>query len=221
MRIDVITIFPGYFAALDEALVGKARASGVLDIRVHDLRGHATDKHRSVDDEPFGGGPGMVMKPEPWFAAVEAIDGWERARRILLTPSGRRFDQAWSEELSGDEHLMLMCGRYEGVDERVATLATDELSIGDYVLAGGEAAALVVIEAVTRLVPGVIGDPASLAEESFTTGMLDYPHYTRPAEFRGMRVPEVLLGGDHAAIERWRRAEAERRTRARRPDLLA
>ena len=203
------------------ARAAAARASGVLDIRVHDLRGHATDKHRSVDDEPFGGGPGMVMKPEPWFAAVEAIDGWERARRILLTPSGRRFDQAWSEELSGDEHLMLMCGRYEGVDERVATLATDELSIGDYVLAGGEAAALVVIEAVTRLVPGVIGDPASLAEESFTTGMLDYPHYTRPAEFRGMRVPEVLLGGDHAAIERWRRAEAERRTRARRPDVLA
>lgn len=220
MRIDVITIFPAYFEPLGVALVGKARAAGVLDIGVHDLRAHATDKHRSVDDEPFGGGPGMVMKPEPWFAAVESIDGWERARRILLTPSGTRLDQRIAEDLSGAAHLIVMCGRYEGVDERVATLATDEISIGDYVLAGGEAAALVLIEAVTRLVPGVVGEPASLEEESFTTGRLDYPQYTRPAEFRGLRVPDVLLSGDHGAIERWRRREAEQRTRARRPDLL-
>jgi tRNA (guanine37-N1)-methyltransferase len=221
MRIDVITIFPGYVTApLEIALIGKARAAGVLDIAVHDLRDHSTDKHNSVDDEPFGGGPGMVMKPEPWFAAVESIRGWELARRILLTPAGRRFDQAAAEGLASAGHLILLCGRYEGIDERVATLATDEVSIGDYVVAGGESAALVVIEAVTRLVPGVVGEPASLSAESFTTGVLDHPHYTRPAEFRGMAVPDVLLSGDHGAIEAWRAAEAERRTRARRPDLL-
>ena len=222
MRIDIITIFPEYFSGpLDAALLGKARGSGLLDIRVHDLRAHTTDKHRSVDDDPFGGGPGMVMKVEPWFAAVEALERWESARRVLLTPAGRRFDQAAAEELAKIEHLILMCGRYEGVDERVAeSLATDEISVGDFVLAGGESAALIVVEAVTRLIEGVVGEPASLAEESFTTGMLDYPHYTRPAEFRGMSVPEVLLSGDHASIERWRRDEALRRTRARRPDLL-
>ena len=222
MRIDVVTIFPEYFAGpLDAALLGKARANGILDITVRDLRAHATDKHRSVDDEPFGGGPGMVMKPEPWFAAIEAIDGWESARRILLTPAGRRFDQKLAEELSTQPHLVLMCGRYEGVDERVAQgLTTDEISAGDFVLAGGEAAALIVIEAATRLVDGVIGEPASLVEESFTTGRLDYPHYTRPAEFRGMAVPDVLLSGNHAEIDRWRMDEAERRTAERRPDLL-
>ena len=175
MRIDVVTIFPEYFdGPLDAALLGKARAAGLLDIRVHDLRAHATDKHRSVDDDPFGGGPGMVMKVEPWFAAVEALEGWERARRVLLTPAGRRFDQSGAEDLAKSEHVILMCGRYEGVDERVAdVLATDELSVGDFVLAGGEAAALIVIEAVSRLVDGVVGEPASLDEESFTTGMLD------------------------------------------------
>ena len=222
MRIDVITIFPSYVEGpLREALVGKARDAGVLDIHVHDLRDHTTDKHRTVDDEPFGGGPGMVMKPEPWFAAVESIEGWERARRVVLTPAGRRLDQGLAEGLSGAEHLIVLCGRYEGIDERVTeALATDEISIGDYVLAGGESAALVLIEAVTRLVPGVVGEPASLAEESFTAGRLDYPHYTRPASFRGMDVPEVLLSGDHGAVDQWRRAEAERRTRARRPDLL-
>jgi tRNA (guanine37-N1)-methyltransferase len=222
MRIDVVTIFPEYFAGpLDAALLGKARERGLVDLRVRDLRTHSTDKHRTVDDEPFGGGPGMVMKPEPWFAAIEAIDGWEDARRILLTPAGRRFDQKVAEELSGVPHVVLMCGRYEGVDERVATaLATDEISAGDFVLAGGEAAALIVIEAVTRLLDGVVGTPESLVEESFTTGRLDYPHYTRPAEFRGMGVPGVLLSGNHAEIERWRRAEAERRTAERRPDLL-
>lgn len=221
MRIDVITIFPEYLAGpLEAALIGRARREGILDIRVHDLRAHTTDKHRSVDDEPFGGGPGMVMKPEPWFAAVEGIDEWERARRILLTPAGRRFDQMTAEALKAESHLILLCGRYEGIDERVAEhLATDELSIGDFVLQGGEAAALVVIEAVGRLVPGVVGEPQSLDEESFTTGMLDHPHYTRPAEFRGLQVPDVLLSGDHAAIDRWRREEALRRTRERRPDL--
>ena len=222
MRIDIVTIFPEYFAGpLDAALLGKARAKGLLDIRVHDLREHTHDRHRSVDDDPFGGGPGMVMKPEPWFEAVESIDGWQAARRVLLTPAGRRFDQSAGEQLADVPHVILMCGRYEGIDERVASgLATDELSIGDYVLAGGESAALVVVEVVTRLREGVIGEPASLLEESFTTGLLDYPHYTRPAEFRGMRVPEVLVSGDHAAIERWRRDQALERTKQRRPDLL-
>jgi tRNA (guanine37-N1)-methyltransferase len=221
MRIDVITIFPEYFAGpLDAGLLGKARVNMTLDIRVHDLRAHATDRHRTVDDEPFGGGPGMVMKPDPWFAAIEAIDGWERARRILLTPSGRRFDQRDAENLKLAGHLILMCGRYEGIDERVATIATDEISIGDYVLGGGESAAMVLIEAVGRLVEGVVGDPGSVIGDSFTTGLLDHPSYTRPAEFRGMPVPEVLLSGNHAEIERWRREEALRRTRERRPDLL-
>ena len=222
MRIDIVTIFPEYFTGpLDAALLGKARAKGLLDIKVHDLRAHTTDKHRTVDDEPFGGGPGMVMMAQPWFEAVEAIDGWERARRVLLTPAGRRFDQRAAEDLSGAEHMLLMCGRYEGIDERVALgLATDELSIGDYVLAGGESAALVVVEAVTRLVAGVVGEPASLVAESFSSGLLDYPQFTRPADFRGMRVPDVLLSGDHAAIERWRRDQALERTGARRPDLL-
>jgi tRNA (guanine37-N1)-methyltransferase len=222
MRIDIVTIFPEYFAGpLDAALLGKARAKGLLDIRVHDLRAHTTDRHRTVDDEPFGGGPGMVMKPQPWFEAVEAIDGWKGARRVLLTPAGRRFDQKTAEQLSAIEHVVLMCGRYEGIDERVAAgLATDEISIGDYVLAGGESAALVVVEAVSRLLAGVVGEPASLVEESFSTGLLDYPHFTRPAEFRGMAVPDVLLSGDHAAIERWRREQAIERTKERRPDLL-
>jgi tRNA (guanine37-N1)-methyltransferase len=222
MRIDIVTIFPDYFAGpLDAALLGKARTKRLLDIRVHDLRAHTTDRHRTVDDEPFGGGPGMVMKPEPWFDAVEAIDGWEGARRVLLTPAGRRFDQKTAEQLSAEPQIVLMCGRYEGIDERVSSgLATDEISIGDYVLAGGESAALVVVEAVSRLFAGVVGEPASLVEESFSTGLLDYPHFTRPAEFRGMPVPEVLLSGDHAAIERWRREQAIERTRERRPDLF-
>lgn len=221
MRIDVITIFPEFFdGPLRAALLGKARERGILDVRLHDLRDHTTDKHRSVDDEPFGGGPGMVMKPEPWFAAVESIDGWEGARRLLLTPAGRRFDQRAAEDLTTAGHLIVMCGRYEGIDERVATLATDEVSVGDYVLFGGEAAAVVVVEAVARLIPEVVGDPESVVQESFSSGLLDYPHYTRPAEFRGMGVPEVLLSGHHAEIERWRREQALQRTRARRPDLL-
>lgn len=223
MIIDVVTIFPEYFAGpLDAALLGKARARGLVEIRVHDLRDHAIDKHRTVDDEPFGGGPGMVMKPEPWFSAVESLPGWGDARRILLTPAGRRFTQDYAEDLSRASHLVLMCGRYEGVDERVAKgLATEEVSVGDYVLSGGESASMIVIEAVTRLIEGVVGKPDSLVEESFVGGTLDYPHFTRPAEFRGMRVPDVLLSGNHAEIERWRRQEALRRTAERRPDLLS
>ncbi|MGH2830891.1 MAG: tRNA (guanosine(37)-N1)-methyltransferase TrmD [Actinomycetota bacterium] len=216
-----MTIFPEFFAGpLGTSLIAKAVERGILRIAVHDLRASTTDRHRTVDDEPFGGGAGMVMKPEPWFAAVESIPGFEQGRRILFSPAGRRLDHALAAELATVEHMILMCGRYEGIDERVATLATDEVSIGDYVLAGGESAAIVVLEAVTRLVPGVVKERESVERESFAQGMLDYPHYTRPAEFRGMRVPEVLLSGNHAQIERWRREQALRRTRARRPDLL-
>lgn len=223
MRFDVVTIFPEFFAGpLDASLLGKARSKGLVEVTLHDLRDHTTDVHRTVDDEPYGGGVGMVMKPEPWFAAVEAIDGWEQARRILLSPAGRRMDQELVRELTGTPHLILMCGRYEGVDERVASgLATDEVSIGDYVIAGGEAAALVLIDAVARLVPGVVKEPASVEEESFgASGLLDYPHFTRPPEFRGMAVPDVLLSGNHAEIATWRRKQALERTKQRRPDLL-
>lgn len=222
-RIDICTIFPTYFdGPFREALLGKAIADGLLDIHLHDLRDHTSDKHRTVDDTPFGGGPGMVMKPEPWFDTVEAIPGWADARRILFTPAGRRVDQSVVEELVTCPHLILMCGRYEGVDERVSEhLATDELSVGDLVLSGGEVAAALLVEAISRLVDGVIGDPASVAEDSFTSGMLDFPHYTRPADYRGHEVPDVLRSGDHARIAAWRRDQAERRTRVRRPDLLA
>jgi tRNA (guanine37-N1)-methyltransferase len=223
MKFDVITIFPEFFAGpLDASLLGKARARGLVEVTLHDLRDHTEDVHRSVDDEPYGGGVGMVMKPEPWFAAVEAIDGGMDARRILLSPAGTRLDQQLVAELAEESHLVLMCGRYEGVDERVATgLATDEISIGDYVIAGGEAAALVLIDAVARLIPGVVKEPASVEEESFgPSGLLDYPHYTRPPEFRGMSVPDVLLSGNHGEIAAWRRKEALDRTKGRRPDLL-
>jgi tRNA (guanine37-N1)-methyltransferase len=223
MKFDVITIFPEFFTGpLDASLLGKARARGLVEVTLHDLRDHTEDVHRTVDDEPYGGGVGMVMKPEPWFAAVEAIGGGMDARRILLSPAGRRLDQQLVAELAGEPHLVLMCGRYEGVDERVATgLATDEISIGDYVIAGGEAAALVLIDAVARLIPGVVKEQASVEEESFgPSGLLDYPHYTRPPEFRGMSVPDVLLSGNHGEIAAWRRKEALDRTKGRRPDLL-
>jgi tRNA (guanine37-N1)-methyltransferase len=223
VRFDVVTIFPEFFSGpLDTSLLGKARARGLVEVTLHDLREHTDDPHRSVDDEPYGGGVGMVMKPEPWFAAVESIDGAMKAPRILLSPAGRRLDQQVVAELAAEPHLVLMCGRYEGVDERVATgLATDEISIGDYVIAGGEAAALVVIDAVARLVRGVVKEPASVEEESFgPSGLLDHPHYTRPPEFRGMRVPDVLLSGNHADIASWRHREALERTKRRRPDLL-
>jgi tRNA (guanine37-N1)-methyltransferase len=221
VRIDVFTIFPGlvsHFA--DQSLVGRARAAGTLDIRVHDLRSCATDPHRSVDDAPFGGGAGMVLRPEPIFAAVEAVDP---PRPLLyLGPAGRRFDQSVARELSTSEAgFSLLCGRYEGVDERVrAHLCDGELSIGDVVLAGGEVAAMVVIEAVGRLVPGVMGNQSSAEDESFSDGLLEYPHYTRPAEFRSWEVPEVLRSGDHGRVARWRRAQAIRRTLDRRPELI-
>lgn len=221
MRIDVVTIFPEYLAAaLEVSLLGRARELGLLDVRFHDPREHATDRHRSVDDAPFGGGAGMVMSPEPLFATVEAA---EVARPLLLlSASGPRFDQAMARELATGPGFSLICGRYEGVDQRVADhLCDGEISVGDFVLAGGEAAALVVIEAVGRLVDGVLGNETSVDEESFTTGLLEYPQYTRPAEFRGWAVPEILRSGDHARVARWRRAMALRRTLERRPELLA
>jgi tRNA (guanine37-N1)-methyltransferase len=223
MRIDIVTIFPEALAPLVVSIIGRARERGVLDIRVHDLREYTTDRHRQVDDVSYGGGPGMVMKPEPFFAAVEALTppGGPRPRVLLTSPQGHRFDQRVAEELARERHLIVLCGRYEGVDERVVGgLGAEELSIGDYVLTGGEAAAMVIVEATARLVPGVVGDRQSVEAESFTSGLLDYPHYTRPAEFRGLRVPEVLLGGHHEHIRRWRRREQLRRTLARRPDLI-
>lgn len=224
LRIDVLTIFPGMFAGpLGESMLRRAQERGLVEIRVHDLRQFATDRHRTTDDYPFGGGPGMVMKPEPVFRAVEHLTAGqdEPARVILLSPQGRRFDQALAWELSRERHLILICGRYEGVDERVRLgLATDEISIGDYVLTGGELPAMVIIDAVVRLLPGVLGDQRSPREESFSDGLLEGPHYTRPREFRGMAVPEVLLSGHHGQIRRWRRKEALRRTLERRPDLL-
>ena len=222
MRIDVFTIFPEILEGpLRASLLGKAIDAGVVDVRVHDLRTFATDKHRQVDDEAYGGGPGMVMKPEPVFAAVRSL-GDDRGRVILLSPAGRRLDQDLVGELASERHLVLIAGRYEGVDERVVEgLPAQEVSIGDYVLSGGELPALVVIEAVTRLVPGVIGREESHERDSFGEGgLLDHPHYTRPAEFAGMRVPEVLLSGNHAEIERWRRDAALEKTRRNRPDLL-
>jgi len=222
VRIDVVTIFPGIFESpLRESLLGRAIGAGLLDVRVHDLRDSTSDKHRQVDDESYGGGPGMVLKPEPVFAAVESLGAGER-RTLLLSPAGRRLDQALARELAGEPWLVLICGRYEGVDERVVEgLGAEEVSIGDYVVAGGELPALVVLEAVTRLVPGVIGREESHEQDSFgDDGLLDHPHYTRPAEFRGMRVPDTLLSGNHAEIERWRREAALEKTRRNRPDLL-
>ena len=220
MRIDVFTCLPQLLEApFGGSLLGRAREHGLVDVRLHDLRDHTTDRHRSVDDAPFGGGAGMVLAPEPIFRAVESVV--PPRPLFLLGPGGRRLDQALTDELAEDDGFSLLCGRYEGVDERVrAHLVDDELSIGDYVLAGGEAAAFVVVEAVTRLVPGVMGNDASADEESFTEGLLEHPHYTRPATFRGLEVPEVLRSGDHGRIARWRRAQALARTRAARPDLI-
>jgi tRNA (guanine37-N1)-methyltransferase len=224
VRIDVFTIFPDMvsgFAA--QSLLGRAQARGLLDVRAHDLRRMTTDVHRSVDDSPFGGGAGMVLKPGPIFELVEAVD--PPRPLLLLGPGGRRLDQGGAQELAASGGFSLLCGRYEGVDERVrAHLVDDELSVGDYVLAGGEVAAMVVLEAVGRLVPGVMGNDTSAADESFSAhsgGLLEYPQYTKPAEYRGLAVPEILRSGDHARIDRWRRAQALRRTAARRPDLLA
>ncbi|CAN5627436.1 tRNA (guanosine(37)-N1)-methyltransferase TrmD [soil metagenome] len=224
MKFDVVTIFPGMVTGpITEGIVGRAIARGMLDVRVHDLRDHTTDRHRVVDDTPFGGGPGMVLKPEPLFRAVEHV----RATRgvpgavILTSPDAPRFTHRDALRLCGLDHLVILCGRYEGVDDRVRRhLATEELSIGDYVLSGGELAALVIVDAVARLVPGVVGDDESVARDTFARGLLDFPQYTRPAEFRGMGVPPVLLSGHHAEIERWRRREALARTLERRPELL-
>lgn len=221
MRIEVLTIFPELLSPwLDASLIGKARRGGLLDLRVHDLRSGAGDARRSLDDAPFGGGAGMVLAPEPVFQAVEAAS--PPRPLLLLSPAGRRFDQRWAASLAAGGALGLLCGRYEGVDQRIVDhLVDEELSIGDFVLAGGEVAALAVVEAVCRLVPGVMGNDESALEESFADGLLEYPHYTRPASFRGWEIPEVLRSGDHARVERWRRAQALARTARRRPDLVA
>lgn len=221
MQIDVVTIFPRMLDGfLGESMMRRAVQQGAVSFRAVDLRDYAHDRHRTTDDRPFGGGPGMVMMPAPIFEAVDALRT-PATRVILMSPSGRRFDQALARELAGEQHLLFLCGHYEGVDERVREgLVRDELSIGDYVLTNGVLPAAVVIDAVVRLLPGVVGAPGATEQESFSAGLLDYPQYTRPADFRSMPVPEVLLNGDHAAIARWRAEEALRRTRERRPDLL-
>ena len=222
MRVDVITIFPELFEPfLGTSLIGRAARSGLLRIDVHDLRSWTTDRHRTVDDEPYGGGGGMVMTAPPWIAAVREVAGERRPRRILLSPQGERLDDRKVRSLAEAGDLLLLCGRYEGIDERVRELVVDEeLSIGDYVLSGGEVAAMVLVEALSRQVPGVVGLPDSVVRESFREGRLDFPQYTRPRVVEGLEVPEVLLSGDHASIERWRRERALRRTAERRPDLL-
>jgi tRNA (guanine37-N1)-methyltransferase len=225
VRIDVVTIFPEVFPGpLGVGVLGRARERGLVDLAVWDLRDFTADRHRSVDDIPYGGGVGMVMKAEPFVKAVDAIraaHAGESATVVLTTPQGARFSQAKAQALAARAHLVVLCGRYEGVDERVVELlGADEISIGDYVLSGGELAAMVIIEAAVRLLPGAVGDAASVAQDSFSEGMLDYPQYTRPASFRGCAVPEVLLSGHHEAIRRWRTREALRRTLLRRPDLL-
>lgn len=221
MKIDVLTLFPGMFAGpLDESIVKRARDNGHLQLAIHNLRDYTHDRHKTVDDNPFGGGPGMLLKPEPIFEAVEALAN-EQTKVILLGPAGRKFDQQIARELAQVEHVLLICGSYEGFDERIREhLADDELSIGDYVLTNGALPAMVIVDTVTRLLPGVLGDDESSQEESFSAGLLEYPHYTRPADFRGMKVPEILLSGNHAEIAKWRLEQAKMRTRERRPDLL-
>jgi len=205
---------------LDESIIQRARTTGLLDLKVHNLRDWTHDRHKTVDDRPFGGGPGMLLKPEPLFEAIENLQR-NGTRVILLSPAGRKFNQAIARELAGQEHLLLVTGHYEGFDERVREeLADDELSIGDYVLTNGALPAMVVIDAVVRLLPGVLGDDESSHDESFSHGQLEYPQYTRPAEFRGMKVPDILVSGHHAEIEKWRREQARQRTKERRPDLL-
>ena len=228
MRIDVITIFPEYFAPLDVSLLGKARERGLIDVHVHDLRDWTDDVHRTVDDTPYGGGPGMVMRAEPWGRALDAVvppDVDAPPRLVVLTPSGRPFDQETAQGYAEEPWLVFACGRYEGIDARVAEdaarrMPVDEVSIGDYVLAGGEVATLVVVEAVSRLLPGVVGNPESIVDDSHAHGLLEGPAYTRPSSWRGLEVPPVLLSGDHAAIHRWRRDQGLRRTVERRPDLF-
>ena len=226
MRIDVVTIFPEILTALDVSLLGRARRTGLLEVVAHDLRDHTHDRHRTVDDTPYGGGAGMVMRPEPWGEALDAVlADTEDPLVVFLTPAGERFDQATARRFAGEQHLVFCCGRYEGIDQRViehtATRARVlEASLGDFVLNGGEVAALAMIEATARLVPGVLGNPASLAEESHEDGLLEYPSYTKPPTWRGLEVPDVLRSGDHGAVDRWRREQALERTRRMRPDLL-
>ncbi|HZN19732.1 MAG TPA: tRNA (guanosine(37)-N1)-methyltransferase TrmD [Micromonosporaceae bacterium] len=225
MKIDIITIFPEYLTPLDLSLIGRARVAGRLEMRVHDLRTWTHDVHRTVDDTPYGGGPGMVMRPEPWGAALDAVAG-DGARLVVPSPAGTLFTQALAQDLATAGHLVFACGRYEGIDQRVldeaaGRMPVTEVSIGDYVLFGGEVAVLVILEAVTRLLPGVLGNADSLNEESHAHGLLEAPVYTKPASWRGRDVPEVLRSGDHARIDRWRREQALLRTAARRPDLLA
>ena len=229
LQIDIITIFPDYFREIvDHGILRRARAAGLVNVKAHDLRNWTSDRHHVVDDRPFGGGDGMVLKPEPIFAAVEALTGYSRreefpeeTRVILLSPQGRVFTQTMAQDFESAKQIVLLCGRYEGVDERVAdALVTDEISIGDYVLSGGEPAAMVVVDSVVRLLPSALGSDTSAVFESFSEGILDYPHYTRPTVFQGMKVPDVLLSGNHAEIERWRRDAALKKTRRNRPDLL-
>ena len=230
LRFDIVTIFPEFFReSFDYGIIRRARAADLVDIKAHDLRGWTTDKHHSVDDRPFGGGDGMIFKPEPVFAAVEELTGASERREyskgtrvVLLSPQGRVFTQQVAQDFATNAtQIVLICGRYEGVDERVVEgVVTDELSIGDYVLSGGEPAALVVIDAIVRLLPGALGSDTSATYESFSEGLLDYPHYTRPTELRGMKVPEVLLSGNHAEIDNWRREQALKKTKRNRPDLL-
>jgi len=228
VHFDILTLFPDIFEGVfNESIVKRAMQAGLVSIAIHNIRDYATDKHHITDEPPYGGGGGMIMKPEPIFRAVEAILDLEEGQEpevpvILLSPQGRTFTQSVARELSKHPHLILICGHYEGVDERVRQfLVTDEISIGDYVLTGGEIPAMVIVDAVTRLIPGVLGDPGATFEDSHAEGLLEYPHYTRPPVFRGCSVPEVLLSGNHAEIVRWRRQEALRRTFERRPDLLA
>ena len=233
MRVDIVSIFPEYFAPLDLSLIGKARAGGTLRLAVHDLRTWTHDVHRTVDDTPYGGGPGMVMRPEPWGEALDALapdelspDGHTLPRLLVPSPAGVAFTQAMAHELAAESHLLFACGRYEGIDQRVldhaaTRMRVTEVSLGDYVLFGGEVAVLVILEAVTRLLPGVLGNAGSLDEESHAHGLLEAPMYTKPATWRGQEVPEVLRSGDHGRIARWRRDEALTRTAARRPDMIA
>ncbi|QKJ19274.1 tRNA (guanosine(37)-N1)-methyltransferase TrmD [Microbacterium hominis] len=225
MRIDIVTIFPGFFDVLDVSLIGKARDRGILSMHVHDLRGWTHDRHRTVDDTPYGGGAGMVMKPEPWGEALDEVLT-DDAVLLVPSPAGERFTQRMARDLAQEQHLVFACGRYEGIDQRVVDHYADRgrvrlVSLGDYVLNGGEVAAMAVIEAVSRLVPGVVGNPESLVEESHEDGMLEYPSYTKPAVWRGLKVPPVLLSGNHGAVAAWRREQSLERTRVHRPDLLA
>lgn len=221
MKIDVLTLFPAMFAGpLDESIIKRARSRGLLDLAIRNLRDWTHDPHKTVDDRPFGGGPGMVLKPEPIFEALEEL-ATDRTRVLLMSPVGRKFDQPLARELAQEQHLLLISGSYEGVDERVIeTWVDDEISIGDFVLTNGALPAMLIVDCVTRLLPGVLGDEESAVDESFSHGMLEHPHYTRPAEFRGMKVPEVLMSGHHAQIAKWRKEQAVLRTKHRRPDLM-